>query len=142
MARSRFSAAQLAATAILLGYAEVSSAQGSITTETDLTGLTSTFNADGNRKVEVDVDIHLYSTVGGDFYRLFLKEGSTVLHQWEGRFQTNSGQEHFAMKHITATAPTAGSHTYKLSLVRASGSGSLSTFPSADRRDFIAVKAV
>lgn len=143
MARSRLSAAQFAATAILLGYAEVASTQGSITTvETDLTGFTTTFTADGNRKLEVDIDIHMYSTVAGDFYRLFLKEGATVLHQYEGRFQTASGQEHFSFKHITASAPSAGSHTYKLSLVRSSGSGTLNTFPSADRRDFIAVKAV
>lgn len=138
----RITQRQLGSSALLLGLAIVTSTQGSITTEVDLTGFSVTITADGVRKIKVAVDIHMYSTVAGDFYRLFLKESTTVIHQWEGRFQTASGQEHFHFVHYFDTAPSAGSHTYKLSLVRASGSGTLSTFPSADRKDTIAVEAV
>lgn len=112
----------------VLGQRQYLTGQGSITTETDLTGLTFTVNVPTARKIKLKLDIHTYSSVGGDFYQLQFKEGATALRAFQGRYQTNSGQEHFYFEH--EFTPTAGVHTYKVSLTRATGSGTLNTFVS------------
>lgn len=123
---------ELSSSAIYLGYGSSTSNQGSITTvETDLTSLTATVTVpSGSRNLLLIADMHMFSTVGGDFYSFKMKESSTTIKEFQGRFQTNSGQEHFSF--ITRiSAPSAGSHTYKCTLVRASGSGTLSTYASS-----------
>lgn len=113
----------------LIGYREYKTNQGSISTVVDLTGLTMVVNAPTARKIVLTLDMHMFSTVGGDFYDLSFKEGATTLRNYNGRFQTNSGQEHFYFEH--EFTPTAGVHTYKVTLARASGSGGVGTFNSA-----------
>lgn len=140
---SRLGANQLGSAAILLGVAQVTSSQGSITgTLVDLTGLSLTVTTDGVRNVRIQLGLHMYSTVGGDFYTLQFMEGATIIHMFQGRFQTNSGQESFTFTHTFASPPSAGSHTYKVQLARASGSGTVNTFSSSDRKDTLTVEHV
>lgn len=142
MARTKLTTAQTVSS--VLGYAEVSANQGSITTITDITSLTVTVTVPtltGNQRLEVECFIHLFSTVATDFYRVHIREGSTDLNLTEGPFIQASGQQ-WAMCKWSNAAVTPGSHTYKISLERASGTGTLSTFQSATRLGFIQAKVV
>jgi hypothetical protein len=127
--------------AITLAYSEVTSNQGGITSETNISGLSVTFNAPNNgRRIEVIVDCHIFSTVAGDTYRLSLKESTTTLQTAEGRLQGANQQQHECIHY--SVVPTPGSHTYNVTLTRATGTGTLSTFQASIRPAFILVKAI
>jgi len=131
----------LPAGAIALGYAVATSNQGSITIETDLTGLATTVTVpSGGRYVEVSVNVHIYSSVAGDTFTLSIKEGTTVLNALQGAFVKASTQQ-ITVGSVILT-PTAGAHTYKLSLTRTTGTGTASTYAAATYPAFILVKAL
>jgi len=110
-----------------LGYAEVTSTQGSITsTEVDLTGLTVTVTAPGGKDLRVTGFTWPSSTANGETVRTFVKEGTTYLGFFTGSVPTTPvGFNQFFS--VRVPAPTAGSHTYKLSMQRINGSGTISS---------------
>jgi len=116
-----------------LGYAQVTANQGSITTVVDLTSLTVTATLVAGRRIRITGQCLFQSTVADDTVELRIMEGGTQLTQIDVIARVAS---------ITATAhgsviltPTAASHTYKLSALRASGTGTVTmtagaTFPA------------
>lgn len=124
-----------------LGYAEVTAAQTSITTITDLTGLSVTVNTTTAMTIMVEGWLpQVYGTVGTDRCAFSIYEGSTEL---ATAYTTIGGQGIGGLtvrKRISA--PTAGSHTYKLRLARDSGSGAASVYSDANTRAFIQVRTV
>lgn len=118
----------LATNAILLGYADTASAQGSIVgTETDLTNLTTTVTVPaGGRAVKLTASLWPSTTAAGDVVRCYFKEGSTYLgfHTFKLPDATAGFNQSFS---IYVPAPSAGSHTYKLTMHRQSGSGTITS---------------
>ncbi len=117
-------ASQLATSAITLGESQVTTGQASITTETDLTGLSVTVTVPaGGRKVKITASVVIDNSVTTDTSIVYIKEGSTYLQSritWQA-----SGYK--PLEFSWTGTPTAGSHTYKVSLARNSGTGTTSS---------------
>lgn len=124
-----------------LGYAEVTANQTGISTETDLTGLTVTVTVPVGRKIritghcgEVDNDATAGSVVGR------IKEGATTL----GLFAANTLGASVAvcLDASVIITPTAGTHTYKLSLHKNVGAGTLTLGANSSQPAFILVEDI
>lgn len=134
-------ATNLATGAITLGYAEVSSNQGSITTEVDLTNLSVTVTVPtGGRKIAIRASILAQSTVAADRALLRIKESTTDLKQMYCTLPVANNVETITDAHIFT--PSAGSHTYKLSLQRYSGTGTLTMVAASNAIAYIHVTAL
>jgi hypothetical protein len=106
-----------------LGYVEVTSGQTVSTgTETDLTGLSVTVTVGTNRRIRVTAHGLFNRTVADGVSVARIKEGSTEL----GRFSQHSpsAATEFDLGEGSAIlTPSAGSHTYKCTLQRVTGTG-------------------
>lgn len=111
--------------------------QSSITTVTDITGLSAPLIASGTRKVKIDVQISISDSVSTDETRVSIKEGSTLLNMVQ---LLSSAGKSITHKVSWLGTPTAGLHTYKATVERVSGTGSLSTITDPTFPAFIEVK--
>lgn len=138
---------QIATTAIFLGFSTTTTSQGSIvSTETDLTTLAVTVTVPaGSRAVKITADVWVSSTISADIARLFIKEGATYLGSNTTSLATTPNGYNL-LKVVYVPAPSAGSHTYKLALQRAAGTGTLTSNAGAESatntRPFILVEAI
>jgi hypothetical protein len=122
------------------GYAQVVANQGSITTETDLTGLTVTVTVNSGERIKITGHIAVASGTAQDLMELKIKESTTVLAIARCHQGTASG---FQTLHAEVVlTPSAASHTYKLSLVRDTGSGTLTMSAGATFPAFILVEGI
>lgn len=120
------------------GYAQATSAQGSITTVVDLTNLSVTVTVGTNRRIKISGECLSGSTTGTDTVRLQIQEGSTVLQLRDIITNVNSAElQHHAEVVLN---PTAGSHTYKLTMQRAAGAGTVTMNAGATFPAFILVE--
>jgi len=128
-----------------IGYVETTTAQSGISTETDLTGLSVTVTVGTNRRIRVSCHVNLQYTTGGaadTIIFLHVKEGATYLggQRWQFKSDTTLNQQQLFNPAVVLT-PTAGSHTYKLSTVRNTGTlGTISTNANANFPAFILVE--
>lgn len=117
-----------------IGYAQVTASQTGISTLTDLTGLSVAVTAGTNRRIRITASGLVARTVVDGTTALYVREGGTVLQIINVQpSRANEGTEAFG--HVVLT-PSAGSHTYKLSLERNTGTGTTSmaagaTFPAS-----------
>lgn len=112
-----------------LGYAQITALQGSITTATDVTGLTITITVATGRRILISAQMNLLSTITTDAGALTIMEGATQLQQ--GIFPLTS---QMSVQVQVILQPSAGVHTYKIQAARNAGTGTLSvnagpTFP-------------
>jgi hypothetical protein len=118
-----------------IGHVEVAAVQGSITTEVDLTGLAVTVTVNTSRRIKLEAFGSLQSTVGGDLGAIFIKESATQLSAAQKRLET-SNTFVYAVAILT---PSGGSHTYKLTAARTSGTGTVTMTASATQPAFFLV---
>lgn len=114
-----------------IGFAEVTADISGISAITDLTGLSQTVTVNTSRKIAVTFyAARTSSTVAADRFRYYLREGSTTL-------QTATEILDFANVGTTIGVirwvgnPSSGSHTYKVSLERITGTGTLTMAASS-----------
>lgn len=107
-----------------LGYAQVTTPQGGITTETDLTGLSVTVTVPAGRRLRITAQGRVDAVTTAGLIIGFIKEGSTYLDRWV-QDDVGAGQVRTASA-STIITPTAGSHTYKLSLWKFNGGNTAS----------------
>ena len=112
----------------ILGYKQVLSSQGGITTITNLTGLSVTVIVPAGRKIKITGQSRLNSTVNLDNMTLFIRESTTALNQADVNANSSTGVTDSV--EVTLT-PSAGLHTYVLSLQRTLGTGTLTSNASA-----------
>lgn len=112
-----------------LGYVEVTADQTGITTEVDLTSLTLAVTVGTSRRIKITGSVMAQSTIAGDAVVLQIKEGGTYLQAVQNNTPV-AGQPMVFERSVVLT-PTAGAHTYKLALARASGTGTISMRASA-----------
>lgn len=126
----------------VVGYAQVTSDQGSITTEVDLTGLSVTFTAVAGRRYRVTGQILVTSTVQYDlvYFKLTNSSNTTLqLVPWT----IPAASSNMAPPPINfVVAPGGGSTTYKLRLLRQSGSGTVTMGANATYPAFICVEDI
>lgn len=113
--------------------------QSGISTVTDITGMSVTVKTDGLRKVVVESQQLTSATATADEIRMSIKEGATTLAIDQD--STTNGKA-LLLKPSVILTPTAGSHTYKLTLERTSGAGTMSTLLDVTFPAFITVKMV
>ena len=106
----------------------MNTSQGTFTGETDLTGVSITFISDGLRKVKISYRSNGQSSIAGDVIQTNLKESTTVLDFIYSVISQASLQENPNAQFIVT--PTAGTHTYKLTMQRALGTGNITNAAS------------
>ncbi len=120
-----------------LGYAQVVADQTGITTETDLTGLSVAVTVGASRRIRVTASGLVTNTVAQDEFILHIKEGATVLQRAAYDSFINATSRPVAVERSVILTPTAGAHTYKLSLLRNQGTGTLTLAAGATYPAFI-----
>jgi hypothetical protein len=121
-----------------LGYAQAVADQTPITTEANLTSLTTTVTVPaGGRRVKITAQTSWSSTVSTDEMVIYIKEGTTALAN--GRLTIGAGESSNTFQSIIT--PAAGSHTYKLTALR-SGSGTITMKAAAANPAFILVELI
>lgn len=98
--------------------------QTGITTITDLTGLSVAVTVASGRRVRISGMVQAYGSANTLWAALYIREGSTTLQTATKLLTSSAGAEVIPVEVILL--PSAGAHTYKLSLERTVGSGSLS----------------
>jgi hypothetical protein len=113
----------------VVGYATQLSSQGSITTEVDLTGLTVTWTAVAGRLYRASFRGPLSSTVGTD--RIQLKLTTSANTQLASQVMIPNQTSNIIFSSDYFGTPSAGSTTWKLRALRATGSGTVTMGASA-----------
>lgn len=124
-----------------LGYAQVTANQGTFTTETDLTSLTVTVTVVAGRRIRISAAVRLTSTVASDEMRVNIKESTTQL-AGGTILQVGSGNIAGTVRAEAIIQPSAGSHTYKLSAQRTTGTGLVTMVATATDPAFILVEDI
>jgi hypothetical protein len=126
----------------ILGYAEITANQTGITgTMVDITGLSVSVTIGSSRRLRVSVHVATTtSTVSSDRAQGFIREGSTQLGASTKRFSGTNGEAGFDFAWIGL--PSSGSHTYKASYGRISGTGTHEWNASATAPSFILVEDI
>lgn len=104
----------LNARVIALGYAQVVANQSGITTDVDLTGLTTTVLVPAGARVKITASAPLSNTSATGRSTVYIKEGATLLQNVSHPNENTSAIYNGFFVQVVVT-PTAGSHTYKLS---------------------------
>lgn len=123
------------------GRAVVTASQSGITAVTDLTGATVTFTALAGRRYKITGEVLLFSNTAATNMTLAIRKGSATQIQSRPTGLIAAGDL------VTATAtvddvPGAGSVTYKLSVSRQAGTGTISTSIDSTRPDLIIVEDI
>jgi len=110
----------------VLGYAQVTANQATLTTEVDLTGLTVTVTVGSGRRLRLSYSVTVSSSVANDAVAILAYDGAATV------VQTTllSGVGPIAFQNTMADSviltPSTGVHTYKLTAKRNSGTGNIS----------------
>jgi len=104
------------------GFVQVVANQGSIIAQVDVTGLALTQTFAANRRTEIRTLIPVSSTELNDIVRVLLMEGATQLCQAEIVIAGVTTAVPIINLSIIIV-PTAGAHTYKVSITRSAGTG-------------------
>jgi hypothetical protein len=117
-----------------LGSVTVVASQTGITTVTDLTSLSLTVTAGTSRRLRIWAQGILTRTVADGLTLLSIKEGATVLMQLQAAPSNVNGD---TITGFVDVLPSSGSHTYKLTLERASGTGTVGLAASSTSPAYI-----
>lgn len=110
----------------VLGYAQVTADQTGITSEVDLTGLSVPVTVGSNRRIRVTGQGIAGSTADQDGLLGRIKEGAMNLGRWIQADTSHPVNPFILSSGSVILTPSAGAHTYKLSLTRYRGTGSAS----------------
>lgn len=95
-------------------------------TPTDIVELAITVNVPAGRRIKLSALVHCRSSVANDRALLYIREGSTTLGFAQGPTMTVASSA-YAIFDATIIEPSAGSHTYVVSIARLAGTGTIST---------------
>lgn len=111
-----------------LGYAQITANQATISTEVDITSLTVTVTVAAGRRIRVSCFTELFGTVAGDQSQVNIYQDGSIVMQSIMRHAATGRLCHPVSVVLT---PSAGAHTYKLTALRASGTGTFTVNGSA-----------
>ncbi len=114
----------LTTTAIKLGSTvSTSLSQAGFSAQTDITGMSVTVTVPaGGRSLLILGQVVGSFSVAGDEFRVAINEGATILNANQ-KISAGAGKSDTFFVFHDVNAPSAGSHTYKLTGVRVSGTG-------------------
>lgn len=107
-----------------IGYASVTSSQNVATsTVTDLTGLTVTVNVGPSRLLRLSASCLLSRSVADGITVGYFREGTTEFGRFGQHAPSANTETELASGWVLVVNPTEGTHTYKLSMSRLTGTG-------------------
>ncbi len=124
-----------------LGYAEVTTSQTGISTITDLTGLSVTVTVPGGRRIKITGKANVNGSIASNTPQLTIREGSTQLQAAQIQNSSTAGNGTILEGEVVLT-PSAGTHTYKLSLELSAGTGTVGMAAAATFPSFILVEDI
>lgn len=124
----------------LLGMATIVANQTPMTSETDFTGGNVPVIVPTGRKIRLSACIFPVSSVTGDEIACSIKEGATQFQQFD--YPVQAASHNGTINGEVTIMPTAGSHTYKITLQRLSGTGTVSNGAAATRPTIFKVELV
>ena len=124
----------------VLGYAQVTANQGSITTGSDLTGLSVTVTVAAGRRLKITGFAAFNASVANEGNTFQIRESTTVLNSVLTMLTNATIQETAVV--YAVVAPTVGAHTYKLYDLRQFATGTHSLIASATSPAFILVEDI
>lgn len=132
----------LAPSAIKLGYAEIVAPVTGITSEADIVSVGVTVPA-GGRDIEIVFNVaDITTSANGQRALINFKEGATSLRKFYKWLPSTSGGNGGTWI-ARVSAPSAGSHTYKVALTRDAGAGSIDAYAAGSpEQASILVKAI
>lgn len=117
------------------GYVQVTASQTGISTITDLTGLSVTMTLQSSRYIRITGFARLSRTVNDGYTTFSIREGSTTL-QFVAPLVITDAPHHVSV----ILTPTSGSHTYKLSLERTTGTGTTGISAASNNPAYLLVE--
>jgi hypothetical protein len=123
-----------------VGYAPAVAAQSGITTVVDVTSCTITLTTVAGRRYKITGYSEVQSTVANDIPRLTILEDGVQVAEYQITLVTANTP--FGFNPQVIKTPSAASHTYKLQIVRAAGSGSLTLPLSGTNIAFILIEDI
>lgn len=107
--------------------------QGQITTVVAVTGLSATVKVRGGQRVKVSFLLRTASTAAADVVQVAIAEGATPLSimTFAANAANNAGSTNTISGSTVVENPTAGEHTYSLTIARVVGSGTITINASA-----------
>lgn len=124
-----------------LGYAQVTTSQTGISTETDLTSLAATVTVAALRRIKITGHGLLQAATSAGAVVGRIKESTTTLGRFGGgMIDANNGT--LLSDGSVVITPTAGSHTYKLTLEKESGGNTATLLADATFPAFILVEDI
>jgi hypothetical protein len=124
----------------LLGYAEVTSSQASISSAVDLTDLSVTVTAGASRRLRVSAQVAGLPSTADNLIMVRIQEDTTVFSEFSLTLaRTNASESLYGEVVVT---PSSGSHTYKLVGLMAVGTGTVQMTAGATRPAFILVEDI
>lgn len=124
-----------------LGYAQAVANQTTITTVVDVTSCTTTVTVVAGRRVRITGELIAGSTVGTDIGRMSIKEGATLLQFCDAPLSIGGGSGNKFIANVILQ-PSAAAHTYKLTMERTVGTGSITVVAGATFPAYIHVEDV
>lgn len=124
-----------------IGYSQAIVSQTGITAITDLTNLSVAVTVGTGRRIKISGHGGYQRSVADGLGRFIIREGTTVL-TFEDYFVRGAAEGQIGMAIAYVTTPTAGVHTYKLSLQQVTGTGTSSFSCDATSPGFILVQDI
>ena len=114
-----------------IGHAQITADSATYTTTlVDISGLSQAVTVNTTRRIRVSVSLTVESGEAGAIGDLFIREGSTSLKKQRYQFAAGSGTCH--VNFDTILTPSSGSHTYKVSAQRVTGTTTHKVTASTD----------
>lgn len=123
----------------VLGYAEITTSQATISTEVDIAGLTVTVTVGSGRRLRISSLTELFGTFAGDQSQVNVYEDGVQVQAVIMRHAATGRLDHPAS---VIRKPTAGVHTYKLTAQRASGTGTFTVSGATTEPAYILVEDI
>lgn len=129
------------------GYAQITATVGAATTTitttpVDIAGLACTVSVPAGRRLKLTFDGSMSSSVASDTRGQYgFREGTTLLDYRQTFVFSNANHAHNVHMETILT-PTAGSHTYKVSIGRLLGTGTVAVVAAANLLAWLAVEDV
>lgn len=123
-----------------IGDATAVANQSTITTEVDITSLSTAVTVGTSRRIRISVFLNAESSVAADSIRVNIKEGATQL-QLALVTVPAANRAEFIFATCTVT-PTPGAHTYKATVLRSAGTGNVQIDSSATNPALLLVEDI
>jgi hypothetical protein len=92
------------------------------------------------RRIRITVSVEVESSVANDLAEMRIKESTTQLQR--GRLVCDTANQGQTIQRSAVLTPSAGSHTYKATLLRASGTGNIQSTAALTLPAFILVEDI